>query len=458
MSKNKPSLSEDPFATIPPQEAFDAFPSLTAFPENAIAFLTGKTSAPPPDAPQSSTIPEDPVRRTPEPASQPATQSTSQPVSPPDTTPVSHTHTQPASLSATPKANQKANPSASQARSLLQSRSQNHTQDHASSQTIDQERDLSISQTLGRSKVADRLNDNQRRVLDLLLQTKPYIVKFRDIAAAIDMREASVRTIMRRLDALGFLTFRKARDGNLQGVRVVFNQPVIEQYQQDQTCDHSMGQSLDLTRNRSQNPSQDLSLSISQSQPVNGPNSQSASLSMPLEIEKKENLSIQALEGWDEAFLELMWPRVFAAGLRREQVGQASAAREKLGKTLERDLLALSLDRAEWELETKGRLVDLQTGEPVRSVPAYIFTALARWGVLRAHPEYVSREEAEAEAAVAAMRRRKEALETLETVRFEQYRDALTAKELESIMQGFPGGSKDAWIKKHWRKNVRDAS
>ena len=85
-----------------------------------------------------------------------------------------------------------------------------------------------------------------------------------------------------------------------------------------------------------------------------------------------------------------------------------------------------------------------------------LFTALARWGVLRAHPEYVSREEAE--AAVTAMRRRKEALETLENVRFEQYRDALTAKELESIMQGFPGGSKDAWIKKHWRKNVRDAS
>ncbi|EFL50848.1 conserved hypothetical protein [Solidesulfovibrio fructosivorans JJ]] len=452
MSKNKPSLSEDPFATIPPQEAFDAFPSLTAFPENAIAFLTGKTSSSPPDAPQSPTIPEASARRIPELASQPATQSTSQPFSPPDTTPVSHTYTQPASLSATPKANQKASQSIRQTQSPSKSQTKDHTQGH----TVSHDRDLSKGQTLGRAKVADRLNDNQRRVLDLLLQTKPYIVKFRDIAAVLDMREASIRTIMRRLDALGFLTFRKARDGNLQGVRVVFNQPVIEQYQQDQTCDQSVSQLLILTKNQSQNPAQDLSLSTSQSQSVNAPHSQSARLSMPLEIDKKENLSIQALEGWDEAFLELMWPRVFAAGLRREQVGQASAAREKLGKTLERDLLALSLDRAEWELETKGKLVDLQTGEPVRSVPAYIFTALARWGVLRAHPEYVSREEAEAEAAVTAMRRRKEALETLENVRFEQYRDALTAKELKSIMQGFPGGSKDAWIKKHWRKNVRD--
>jgi len=458
VSKNKPNLSEDPFATIPPQETFDAFPSLTAFPENAIAFLTGKTSSPPPDAPQSPTVPEAPARRIPESASQPATQSTSQPVSPPDTTPVNHTLTQPASLSATPKANQKFSQSANQIQSPSRSQTKGHTQDLTTGRTVSHDKDLSRGQTLDRAKVADRLNDNQRRVLDLLLQTKPYIVKFRDIAAVLDMREASVRTIMRRLDALGFLTFRKARDGNLQGVRVVFNQPVIEQYQQDQTCDQSAEQSLSLSRNRSQNLSQDLSLSISQSQPVNGPHSQSASLSMPLEIEKKENLSIQALEGWDEAFLELMWPRVFAAGLRREQVGQAAAAREKLGKALERDLVALSLDRAEWELETKGRLVDLQTGEPVRSVPAYIFTALARWGVLRAHPEYVSREEAEAEAAVTAMRRRKEALETLENVRFGQYRDALTAKELDSIMQGFPGGSKDAWIKNYWRKNVRDVS
>jgi len=294
------------------------------------------------------------------------------------------------------------------------------------------------------------------------LATKPYIIKFRDIAEALNMREASVRTVMRRLDALGFLRFRKARDGNLQGVGVTFNQPVVEQYQQDRT----LGPSLDLSADQSKDHTRSVTLSLSaspsenlsSSQPISEPVSQSASHSPPLKIEKIENLSIKAWEGWDDAFVELMWPRVFAAGLRREQLDQALAAREKLGKTLERDMATLSLDRAEWELETQGKLMDLQTGEPVRSVAAYIFTALARWGVLRAHPEYVSREEAEAETAVAAMRRRKEALETLENVRFEQYRDGLTAPELESILQGFPGGSKDAWIKAHWRKNVRDAS
>lgn len=439
MSKSKPSPSEDPFATIPPRESFDAFPSLAAFPKDSIAFLTGKAAA---AATRQEAEPSKPV-------SQPATQSTSQPARQPGKQPVSQPKNQPTRLSATQKARQKA----SQSTSLLDSQTISQTIDQSSNLTASPSQGPSSSQTLRRVKVGDRLNDNQRRVLDLLLATKPYIVKFRDIAEALAMREASVRTIMRRLDALGFLSFRKARDGNLQGVDVTFNQPIVEQYQQDR--------SLSPTIDQTPNPKRDLSLSPykdpSSSQPLFEPHNQSASHTVPLKIEKKENLSITVWEGWDEAFLELMWPRVFAAGLRREQLDQALAAREKLGKVLDRDMVALSLDRAEWELETQGKLVDLPSGEPVRSAAAYIFTALARWGVLRAHPLYVSREEAEAEAAVAAIRRRQEAQDTLEGLRFEQYRTELTPQELESILQGFPGGSKDAWIKAYWRKNVREA-
>ena len=487
MSKSKPSRSEDPFATIPPRETFDAFPSLAAFPEDSIAFLTGKAAGATPRQEAQEIPPAQPdakpvARPVSKPVSRPAEQPASQPVSQPETPSASQTKSRPAAPSATPKASPKASPSASQSKDLTASQSQGHTADQLASPTQSLSQDQLLDQTaspspgrtmsrpLGRAKVADRLNDNQRRVLDLLLAAKPYIIKFRDIADALDMREASVRTVMRRLDALDFLRFRKARDGNLQGVGVTFNQPVIEQYQQDLSLDQSASLASDqpqshtqsLTQNLSQSHAQGLTpsptRSLSPSQPFSEPVSQSANPSPPLKIEKIEHLSIQAWEGWDDAFVELMWPRVFAAGLRREQLDQALAARAKLGKPLERDLTALSLDRAEWELETRGKLVDLQTGEPVRSVAAYIFTALARWGVLRAHPEYVSREETEAQAAVAALRRRKEALETLENVRFEQYRDGLTAPELESILQGFPGGSKDAWIKAHWRKNVRDAS
>lgn len=442
MSKSKPSPSEDPFATIPPRESFDAFPSLAAFPENSIAFLTGKSATPPAEI---------------EPASQPASQKAAQPDSPTDTTPASRPDSRPAH----PKASQKASPKASHTASTKPSQTSNQTtslpQGPSLSRKEGQTPSLSSSQTLGRATVADRLNDNQRRVLDLLVAAKPYIIKFRDIADALGMREASVRTIMRRLDALGFLTFRKARDGNLQGVGVTFNQPVIEQYQQDQSAGPTPSLSINPKQSLSISQTPNLPLSLTQSQPIYGPLSQSASPSPPLEIEKKEILSIEALKGWDEAFLELMWPRVFAAGLRQEQLDQAAAARQKLGKALDRDLVALSLDRAEWELETQGKLVDLQSGEPVRSAAAYIYTALARWGVLRAHPQYVSREETEAEAAVAAMRRRQEALDTLENLRFEQYRAELTPQDLETILLGFPGGSKDAWIKAYWRKNVREA-
>ena len=464
MSKSKPSRSEDPFATIPPRETFDAFPSLAAFPEDSIAFLTGKAPAAATHQDAAPTRPDvKPITR---PATKPAKQSTSQPASQPETPSVSQPQGPSASLSAkqlaSHKANQSASLSADQTKGQTQSPSRSQTTGHALGRTKSPSRDLSSSRTIGLAKVGDRLNDNQRQVLDLLLAAKPYIIKFRDIAEALAMREASVRTVMRRLEVLGFLSFRKARDGNLQGVGVTFNQPVVEQYQQDRPCGLSASPSSSqfishtesLTQSRSVSSSEGLSLS----QPLTEPHSQSASQSPPLKTEKIENLSIQSWEGWDDAFIELIWPRVFAAGLRRGQLDQALAAREQLGKTLERDMAALSLDRAEWELENKGKLVDLQTGEPVRSLAAYIFTALARWGVLRAHPEYVSREEVEAEAAAAAMRRRKEALETLENVRFEQYRDALSAPELEAILQGFPGGSKDAWLKAHWRKNVRDVA
>ena len=74
MSKSKPSRSEDPFATIPPREAFDAFPSLAAFPEDSIAFLTGKAPA---AAPLQDAEPVRPVSR---PAAQPASQPEPSPV------------------------------------------------------------------------------------------------------------------------------------------------------------------------------------------------------------------------------------------------------------------------------------------------------------------------------------------------------------------------------------------
>ncbi len=465
MSKKKPSGPEDPFASIPPRETFDAFPDVSAFPENAIAFLTGKAPLAEPVRPLSKPDTKPHSEPTTQPVSQPASQPTTQPVSQPESQPDSPTVGLKASQSATRSASHKTSLSkdhtSSQTEDLTKSRKQDLSQGHSKSPSQGQAKDRTPSLSSGRLNSADRLNANQRQVLDLLLEAKPYIIKFRDIGARLSMREASVRTILRRLQALSFLTFHKARDGNIQGVRVAFNQLVIEQYRQDQargqTQDHTpsltQGQSIPVQESQAQGPSQ----SQAPDQPHSRPVSQSASQTPPQEIDRKENLSIQENLGWDDAFLELMWPRVFAAGFRAEQIGQAVAARDRLGKPLEREMVALSLDRAEWELEEKGGLVE-KNGDRVRSPAAYIFTALARWGILRAHADYVSREEREAAAAAEELRRRRQASEALEAARFESWLAGLSPEDREAAMQGFPGGSKEAWLKKHWRARVRDTA
>jgi len=474
VSKKKPSGPEDPFASIPPRESFDAFPAMSAFPENAIAFLTGKTplSAADEDQPHSKPALQPTRKQSPRPdsatdgqsAPEPTEQAAEKTVRRTQDAPLSRAELRPAAPSATPIINQAASLTVSQTENPAQQPSlppsQSLTRGHSEDLQANLLPDLSQSLSLGRLKVSDRLNHNQRRVLDLLLAVKPYIIKFRDIASALDMREASVRTILRRLEALSFLSFQKARDGNIQGVRVAFNQHVIEQYQQDQTISLSENISQNLSLNpypgATPSPRSGMTTSPQPNQPLSPSISTSPSPSPLLKIDREEILSIENCLGWDDAFLELMWPCVYEAGFRLEQVGQALAAREKLGKPLDRELIALSLDRADWELEEKGQLVNVATGERVRNVAAYIFTALARWGALRAHPEYVSREEKEAAGAVDEVRRRREAAIALETARFDGWVAGLSQEEMDAVMKGFPGGSREAWLKKHWRTHVRD--
>ena len=314
---------------------------------------------------------------------------------------------------------------------------------------------------MGRNGLADRLNANQRRVLDLLLATKPYIVKFRDIAETLNMREASVRTILRRLKTLTFLSFKKARDGNIQGVAVTFNQQVVAQYQQDQSTSQSPSLSAshtpDLAPSQSASLSPDQSASPSLSQPDSRTLSHKASQSPSDLIDRKENIFLSQESGWDDALLDIMWPKVRETGFGFEQIALAAVARAKLGKDLDRERVSLSLDRAEWELEHKGALTELSSGERVRNPASYLFLALARWGGLRAHPEYVSREEAEAQKAAEELLRRQEAAQQVENAQFEAFRAGLSEEGLERIMLHYPGGNREAWLKVYWRKNVRNA-
>lgn len=503
MSKKKTSGPEDPFASIPPRESFDAFPAMSAFPEQAIAFLTGKSPLPPekdvansattkPAAPlaDSAVATATPPRETAKPSppktddastaapsrTKPASAKTTtkpaatkdpvrletKPVSKPVNKPVDQPLSQSISQSVDHSASHSATLQASLQTSLSPSQSPSQSPDKKTGRSVSQSVSRSprkpVSRSLPGARVLDKLNDNQRRVLDLLLETKPYIIRFRDIAAVLNMREASVRTILRRLATLSFLTFKRARDGNVQGVRVAFNVQLADQYKNERQAEQICTDALSHSPSQSPGLTNVIGLSHSPSQSPDQPLTKPDTKPLPLKIDRKEDLSISCFEDWDKEFLELMWPHVATAGFGLDQIRQAVAARDKLGKPLDRDCVAVSLDRAEWELETTGRIVDLASNEDVRSVPAYIFTALARWGVLRPHPDYVSREEREAEAAREELQRRKKAADALEQARFEAYVAGLSQTELEEAMRGFPGGSRDAWLKNHWRKHVRDAS
>lgn len=312
---------------------------------------------------------------------------------------------------------------------------------------------------------AARLNANQRRVLLFLLSARPYIITFSQIAAATGMGEASARTILRRLAVLDFLTFKKARDGNLQGVRMAFNQELCQAFRQamehdptSHTLNHTQGQSIPHTQNHTPNHSASQILD----QPISRPDSQPATLPPLFQKEGKESILPgeqpgdvpSAFGDWTDEFLAFLWPKTYAVGFRMDHVRRVAATRQTLGRPLERDMVRLSLDRCEWEIENVGDLTDLKSGDKVRNPQAYLITALSRWGILRPHPDYVSREEELAKQAARELSSRKDAARQVEDALFTQWRDGLEGEALSEVMRGFPGGPRDVWLKNYWKKNV----
>ncbi len=518
-SKKTSPTPDDLFRSIPPAEEFHAFPALDAFPAEAIAFLTGRRDTPPPLPAATATHSEtaspfsDDPDQTPTQA-EPKTPAPAKPHSRPLSQPLSRSKGQSKDHSASRKttrtASQKVSHSASHTTYLSQGHthnhslnpsknqtpnpSQNHSQDHTPSAPFPadpeetarhpisaapekaaqvpgrapQAQTLSpaaFSQSLADPGPAARLNANQRRVLLFLLSARPYIITFSQIAAATGMGEASARTILRRLAVLDFLTFKKARDGNLQGVRMAFNQELcqafrqaMEQHPESHTLNHSLNQSINLSQGHSQNHSSNQSLS----QPVTRPDSQPATLSPLFQKEGKESIlpgqepekDRSWFDEWSDDFLAFLWPKTYAVGFRMDHVRRVAATRQTLGRPLERDLVRVSLDRCEWEIETFSELTDLKSGEKVRNPQAYLFMALSKWGILRPHPDYVSREEELVRQAAQELSSRKEAARQMEDALFEKWRDGLDADALTEVMRGFPGGPREVWMKNYWKKHV----
>ncbi|MFZ5811872.1 MAG: hypothetical protein ACOY4F_07520 [Thermodesulfobacteriota bacterium] len=483
MSSKKPSSEpDDLFHSIPPQEQFHAFPALDAFPREAIAFLTG-------NAPSGTRRPTEPNRAPdipgprpaspPRPDTRPDTRPVTKPLATPDTTPVerahSHMRNRKEDRSADQKQSLSTNHTIDHSQNQTQDSTQDHapdpTKDHAPSRTQDRTPDPTFSAEIGYTPL-DRLNANQRRVLCHLLRVKPEIIKMAHIARAVSLGENTTRTIMRRLAALDFLTFKKARDGNIQGVRIAFNHPRCAPFEAADVFGQTQNHTLNPSLSHTVDPSISLSLNHAQNQsfgqPVTPPHQRPDTRPdprTPSRIDRKDSFypggedqeSDPCLDGWTDDLLATMWPKVFEAGFRLEHLRRVLAARVRIGKTLDRDMLAVSLDRADWELERFGRLTELANGEKVKNPQAYLFTALARWGALRPHPDYVSREEVEAEAAAREIERRRKAAKLVEEALFASWREALDPAELEDLLRACPGGPKDVWLKNHWRTHVRPA-
>jgi len=152
-------------------------------------------------------------------------------------------------------------------------------------------------------------------------------------------------------------------------------------------------------------------------------------------IDREENNSISTPWGWTDEFIKSRWPICFEKGFRAEQASNAINARVKLGHNPDPKIFSVSLDRAEWELENKCVIIDLKNNVKVRDSVSYIFTALARWGFFRAHPEYVSREETELSAIKKEISLREKAKQESEHLSFSIWRQSLSKDALKTILQ-----------------------
>lgn len=313
-----------------------------------------------------------------------------------------------------------------------------HSASHSASLSLDPSEEPSLSRSLSQSRVADRLTQNQRAILSYLLATRPYIIRFAQLGQAVGLREATTRTILRRLAALDFIKFQRERDGLIQGVSISFNASLCEQFTQG----HSLSQSL--------------------SQPVIKPLSEPLA-SKKIDLEEEINLSKdqpgeRLLRLSDETFAQ-HWPDVFAVGFGTDQIRLVVESRRAAGKSNSR--LVEGLDHADFELRElrehhKVRLD--HKGIPVTNFAKYIFNALCPNGYYNRPKGYVSpAEQAERDAEEEA-RRVVEAHKKREEAEFQAWLCGLKPEERGAILREAPPGPADMTLKIAWRKHVEEAA
>jgi hypothetical protein len=307
--------------------------------------------------------------------------------------------------------------------------SQDHSASHSASLSLSQSQGQSLSQTC----VADSLTQKQRAVLSYLIETRPDIVSFAQLGEAVGLREATTRTILRRLAVLDFINFERARDGQIQGVRINFNESRCKRFTQG----HSLDQSS--------------------SQPVSKPlTSKKIDLKEEIYLSKDE-LGEMLLHLSDELFAQ-QWPDLPVIGFGTNQIRQVVESRRAVGKP--NSHLVEALDHANFELrdhrERHKELLD-QYGKPVDNKANYVFRALCNTGYYRRPLAYVSPAEQKEIDAETEARQVVEAHKKREEAEFQAWCCRLTQEERDAILHEGPAAPDHIKLNSAWRKSREKA-
>ena len=168
---------------------------------------------------------------------------------------------------------------------------------------------------------------------------------------------------------------------------------------------------------------------------------------LPSKIDREDlNLSI-SLET-----LQTAWPNLARKGFGLEQISQIEKILTEQGKGLTR--VVQGLDHAEWELEN-GKMVD-KSGQPVADPCSWVYRSLARDGYYRRPKGYISPQEQAEKDDEAEAKALIDARNAADQARFQAWKTGLSENDFQEAMKGFPGGDRDAWLKKVWKERSRE--
>lgn len=263
----------------------------------------------------------------------------------------------------------------------------------------------------------------------------------------LDLGEATVRTILRRLATLDFISFKRARDGQIQGVSIKLNSELCDQFIRDQNS-RGIG---DYSLSHSQSPSPSHSLSHSPGKPLTKPLSS-------LDREIKNNLSVtdeaQRLLLITDERIQFQWPDLYKVGFGADQVRQVVEALVSIGKPTER--VIIGLDHADWELaQNNGNLMDSH-GRLVSKPAGYIFNSLAKTGYYRRPSGYVSPEELAEKDAVETAKKILEARNARKETEYQIWFGNLSQEEKAAIRRKFPAGPDEPIYRMEFAKRAKE--